>query len=104
MSPDERKRPVPSDRPSPDITECTDSTSYVQGLRRRRAASCRLPGGDPWRYGPPTSSGYPAAAAHLIGLGLTPAPHRQALEAMRRRGGRSLRAAKLIAERWDGAA
>jgi len=100
----ERKRPVPSDRPSPNNTQCSDSTSYVQGLRRRRAAAdglSVLPSGkaDPWTYEPPTS-GYEQAAEHLLELGLTPAPNLEGLRVMRNRGGHQRRAAETISERW----
>lgn len=104
MPPNERKRPVPSDRPSPDNTQCTDSTSYVQGLRRRRAASYRLPvlesgSADPWSY-ERSDAGYEEAAEHLLELGLTPAPNLDGLRVMRSRGGHQRRTADTITERW----
>jgi len=43
---------------------------------------------------------YAAAAAHLIGLGLTPAPNVDALRAMWRVGGYHRQTAEVIAERW----
>jgi hypothetical protein len=74
--------------------------------RNRRRASWRLPvldsgRSDPWWYPEPDERGYPAAAHHLIELGLTPAPHRDGLHLMWRRGGRSRQAAELIAQRWE---
>jgi hypothetical protein len=74
-------------------------------LRRRRAASRRLPvlesgNADPWHYEPPTA-GYEAAAAHLLGCGLLPAPNREGLRLMWSRGSHSRQAAELIAERWE---
>lgn len=88
-------------------------------LTRRRAASRRLPvldcgRSDPWHY--PTLSnpkhvsdlpsewgerGYAAAAHHLIELGLTPAPNRDGLRRMWRRGGCHRRAATLVAQAWE---
>ena len=81
--------------------------AYVAGLHRRRDAAQRLPAldqscrSDPWHYDPPEIGDYEAAAAHLLELGLTPAPNPEGLRVMRKRGGRHFRAAKLIAERWD---
>jgi hypothetical protein len=56
-----RKEPAPTDRPSPNHTECAESTSYVgptatvfprhDGLGHRRDAAVRLPGGDPMSPG-----------------------------------------------------
>jgi hypothetical protein len=74
-------------------------------LRIRRAASWRLPApcsgrSDPWWYPEPGERGYEDAAAHLLELGLTPAPNPAALRAMWMAGGQSRRAAEVIAERW----
>jgi hypothetical protein len=73
------------------------------GVRRR--ASWRLPvlqcgRSDPWWWPEMDERGFAAAANHLIELGLTPAPHRDGLRALRRQGGRSRQAAELIADRW----
>lgn len=103
MSPPERESRPGGNRAASSSATATDSSDIPCQLRRRRAESRRLPGGDPWRYEPPTE-GYEAAAQHLLELGLAPSLNCEALQAMRRRGGRSLRAAKLIAQRWDGAA
>jgi hypothetical protein len=85
-----------------------DDTAIARQLRNRRAASQRLPvldsrRADPWHYEPP-STGYEAAARHLLGHGLTPAPNRAALEVMRRCGGENRQLAAFIAERWGRAA
>jgi hypothetical protein len=103
-----RKRPAPTDRPSPNNTECVESTAYVCQIRARQAAARRLPilesgRSDPWHY-EPSEAGYEPAAQHLLELGLPPAPNSEALQAMRRRGGHSLRAAEIITEVWGGAA
>lgn len=76
------------------------STCYARSLRVRRSASYRLPGGDPWIYPAPTA-GYEAAIEHLLQLGLLPAPDRDALRQMYRRGGCQRQAATLVAERWE---
>ena len=78
-------------------------------LRRRRAASYRLPPlacgkSDPWWYEPPGERGYPEAALHLLAHGLLPSADRAGLVAMWKRGGHSRRAAELIAQAWDLAA
>jgi hypothetical protein len=83
----------------------TDNTHIARHLRARRAASWRLPQldcgrrSDPWWYEPP-SAGYEEAAAHLVGLMLTPAPNRVGLQRMWKRGGYQRRDAKLIVARW----
>jgi hypothetical protein len=73
-----------------------------KALRRRRAASQRLPGGDPWRYEPPVA-GYEDAAVHLLELGLTPGLCLPALRRMWRSGSESRRVAQTISERWEAA-
>jgi hypothetical protein len=75
-------------------------------LRARRAASYRLPvlecgRSDPWHYRPPGAAGYEDAALHLLELGLTPAPNRDGLMAIWRRGGHSRQAAEFIADAWE---
>jgi len=92
------------------LTNCdirgTDFTHIARHLRARRTASWRLPvhdcgrRSDPWWYEPPTA-GYEKAAAHLIELGLTPAPNRGGLHRMWRRGGYQRRDAELVAARWE---
>ena len=82
-----------------------DPTAIARQLRHRRGASYRLPvlesgRADPWFY-EPTSASYEAAATHLLECGLTPAPNREGLQAMRTRGAHHRQSAKLIAERWD---
>jgi hypothetical protein len=72
----------------------------VGQLRARRAASWRIPGGDPWFYEPP-AAGYELAAEHLIDHGLLPAPNLSAMRSMWRAGGQSQRTARFIAERWE---
>lgn len=79
-------------------------------LRARRAASWRLPvqdssrRADPWWYEPPGDRGYEEAAAHLLALGLTPAPNTAALRAMWKAGGQTRHAASIIVEAWGLAA
>ena len=84
------------------------AAEYIAGLRRRRAASRRLPvlddgHADPWCY-PPPQRGYEAAAAHLLAYGLTPAPNLDAMRRMWRCGGEARRIARAVAERWETAA
>jgi hypothetical protein len=74
-------------------------------MRARRAASQRLAAldsgrSDPWWYEPPGERGYDAAAAHLLELGLTPAPNLPALRAMWKAGPESRRVAQVLAELW----
>jgi hypothetical protein len=95
-------------------TATVDALDYIEGLRRRRAASYRLPvlesgRSDPWYYDPPAPSehatdGYCAAAAHLIGMGLLPAPDLGAMRLMWRRDSEQRRLSRYIAERWEVAA
>jgi len=101
MSPPEREKPAPpQSRPSPNDTNTAESTAYVRQLRLRRDAARRICGGDPWRW-EPVSTGYSQAVMHLIGLGLLPAPNRDALRTMHRAGGCYRRAATLVGERWE---
>ena len=98
---------------TPTQSECRSQSiatvrlSAVASLRRRRAASWRLPvldsgRSDPWYYGDgPELRGYEAAAHHLLGNGLTPAPNLPALRAMRSCGGAAQRAAEVIADAWE---
>lgn len=102
-SPPERKSRQPGKLAAPSTAADVEQTTP---LRRRRAASQRLPvlpcgRSDPWHYDPPTSPGYADAAHHLLGHGLLPAPNREGLHLMWRRGGHARRAAELIAERWE---
>lgn len=89
-------------------------TSYARGLRRRRAASRRLPvldsgRSDPWaahdagfsgNTEKPTLRGYAEAAHHLLAHDLTPAPNAPALRQMWKDGGDDRSAAQVIAEHW----
>jgi hypothetical protein len=82
-----------------------DGTAVARRLRLRRAASYRLPvlesaRSDPWHYDASGIGGYEAATAHLLEVGLTPAPDLDGLRVMRRRGGRHRRTAETITERW----
>lgn len=81
-------------------TNTGNGTAMLRHCVARRSASRRLPGGDPWRYDPPTR-GYEEAAAHLLGHGLTPAPDRVGLHRMWKCGGHQRIDAETIAERWD---
>lgn len=116
MSPPEREKRPPSEAPSRHFTDTAQSTKALvwvpctrpsapqdiaSQLRRRRAASCRLPGGDPWRYPEPGDRGYEDAAHHLLAHGLTPAPEPLALRAMWAAGGYRRDAAWTIADRWE---
>jgi hypothetical protein len=95
-------------------TNATDVTAIAVQLRRRRAASYRLPvldsgRADPWYYDRPepserTVEGYCAAATHLLALGLVPAPDLDAMRLMWRRDVEQRRLAQYIAERWEVAA
>ena len=103
MSPPRREKPaLPQSWPSLNSLDAI----RVQ-LRARRAASQRLPllecghRSDPWHYEPPGAFGYGPAVAHLLEQGLLPAPNRDGLREMWRRGGRSRQVAEFIAERWD---
>jgi hypothetical protein len=85
-------------------TLTANRTAIARGLRQRRCASWRLPvldcgRSDPWWYAP-SSAGYEDAAAHLLELGLTPAPNREGLHRMYNHGGQRRVDAELIAERW----
>ncbi len=88
------------------FTSTLDSADrdIVSQHRGRRAASRRLPvqesrRSDPWWYDPP-AAGYEDAVNHLLGQGLIPAPNREGLRAMWKRGGNSRASAELIAQRW----
>ena len=80
------------------------------GCYRRRAASRRLPvldsgRSDPWYYDPPAPSehaadGYYATAAHLISVGLLPAPDLGAMRIMWGRDAEQRNLARYISERW----
>ncbi len=108
----EGRAPHHQDRPSTNnnisshhTTNTAESTSYCRALRLRRAAAQRLSGldcgrSDPWWYQAPTA-GYEDAAAHLLELGLAPAPHPAAMQQMRQSGGESRRTAQVIAKRWE---
>ena len=96
-------------------TATVDPLEYIAGLRRRRAASRRLPvldhsgRADPWYYDRPAPSehetdGYCAAAAHLLAAGLLPAPDLGAMRIMWRRDTEQRNLARHIAERWEVAA
>lgn len=82
-------------------------TAYLVQLKRRREASRRLPvldsgRSDPWHYDDgPALRGYEAAARHLLGHGLMPAPNCVALQSMWRCGGVSRRVAEVIAAAWE---
>lgn len=85
----------------------TGCLHYIEGLRQRRAVTYRLPPldcghVDPFtcRHGPNPIDGYPEAAAHLLTLGLCPAPNLPALRAMWKQGGADLRNASLIVQAW----
>lgn len=95
----------------------TGCSQYIQQLRQRRAATCRLPvldcghHADPWtcRHDPVTLTdqdvdGYRDAAQHLLACGLTPAPDLIAMRVMWRRGGADRDLVRAIAERWETAA
>lgn len=91
------------------------TTSYLAGLRRRRAATadlrqlhcgCR----DPWtcrHYDAEPEiteqfiNGYRDAAKHLLAAGLTPAPNVRVMRAMWARGGDDQRLAMRVAEAWE---
>ncbi|OBB08921.1 hypothetical protein A5668_11945 [Mycolicibacterium fortuitum] len=89
----------------------------MAGLRRRRAATYRLPAldcghTDPWvcdcrndiEMTDQYVDGYRDAAEHLLSQGLTPAPNLPAMRAMWKRGGDDQRLAMRIAQLWETAA
>jgi hypothetical protein len=99
--PERESRPGDYSETASKSTARTDHDhTYVTALHRRRAASWRIVDGDPWRYEPPVG-GYGLAAAHLLELGLTPAPSLGCLRRMWNSGGRQRLDAEIIAERWD---
>lgn len=78
-----------------------NDTGIAREMRLRRAASRRLPGGDPWgRHEPIGERGYPEAVAHLLEVGLLPAVDREGLGVMWKRGGSSRQTAEFIADAW----
>lgn len=108
---------IKENRPAGNGAESTTGCSnYIEQLRRRRAATYRLPvldcgHADPWtcRHDPVTVTdqyvdGYRNAAEHLLANGLTPAPNLIAMRAMWRRGGTDRDLVRAIAERWEIAA
>lgn len=88
---------------------------YIAGIRRRRAATYRLPAldcghADPWTckcHDDTDEStgqyidGYRDAAQHLMVQGLTPAPNLPAMRGLWRRGGADRDLVRGIAERWE---
>jgi hypothetical protein len=95
-------------------TASSDVTGIAVQLRRRRAASYRLPvldsgHADPWFYddiepSERTADGYYAAAQHLIAAGFLPAPNIPAMRLMWRRDDEQRELVRYIAERWEVAA
>lgn len=91
---------------------------YIAGIRRRRAATYRLPvlncgHADPWTCKCHDNTdeatdqyidGYRDAAQHLLAQGLTPAPNLPAMRGMWKRGGDDQRLAVRIAQLWEVAA
>jgi hypothetical protein len=101
----EEPGPTPEAGPNRKLVDTTTNQVEFTGLRRRRAASWRLPvlesgRSDPWWYPEPGERGYAAASAYLLALGLTPAPNPPALRAMWLAGAESRRVAQVVAERW----
>lgn len=106
MSPPQRKSPAQGRAISTTPIANTDTTAYARRLRRRRAASWRLPvldsgRSDPWRYLGPGERGYEDAAGNLLDHGLTPAPNLLALRSMWKASTDSRRVAQVIGERWE---
>jgi hypothetical protein len=91
------------------------SQQYIAGLRRRRAATYRVPRlecgscADPWTcrcYDDPEPTprmvdAYRDAVQTISGAGMTPAAFVPEMRAMWRRGGEYRRLAQTIAERWQ---
>jgi hypothetical protein len=92
-------------------TNAPHGTAIAVQLRRRRAASYRLPvldcgRSDPWYYDDPEPSeraadGYYATARHLLAAGMLPAPNVPAMRLMWRRDVEQRELARYIAERWE---
>ena len=64
---------------------------------------CGCWGRDPLHACNPGVDGYEAAAAHLLSVGLTPAPNIPAMRVMWRHGGDGRRLARTISEFWEAA-
>jgi hypothetical protein len=100
-TPHHQGRPSTNTISSLHATNRVQDNAYARQLKLRRAASRRLPDGDPWRYNRPGVAGYADAAAHLIELGLCPAPNVPALRAMWKAGGDNRYRAEFIAKTWE---
>lgn len=108
-----KKGPGPESEAIPETTNghhTANVVEYMRGLKRRRAATWRLPPlpcghADPWtcahRDDPSDVQvdGYAAAVEHLNRLGLTAAPFLPELRRMWNRGDRRL--AVTVTERWE---
>jgi hypothetical protein len=91
----------------------TNGTEYIAGIRRRRAATYRLPRRDcgcvdPWTCrcddrGPSDRmvAAYEAAAETLLNEGFAPAPFLPEMRAMWSKSNRSREMVRTIASRWE---
>jgi hypothetical protein len=116
--PPEREEPGPTPETGAHLKKFADRTTnafkntsgqpealdLVAAAKRRRQASYRLPGGDPWRPYRGRAGGYPEAVQHLAALGLPAYPDVDELRAMYRAGGRNRLLAQRLAEYWQLAA
>ena len=117
--PPEREAPGPTPETGPHHKALADTTTNaskgntsgqpeafdpVAAARRRRQASYRLPGGDPWHPYRGRVGGYSEAVQHLAALKLPAYPDVDELRAMYRAGGRNRLLAQRLAQLWDFAA
>jgi hypothetical protein len=114
--PPEREKPGPTPGTGPNHKALADTNTNVSksktsgqpeafdtvaAARRRRQASYRLAGGDPWRRYRGRAGGYPQAVAHLADHGLCAYPEIEELRAMYRAGGQNGLLAQRIAQCWQ---
>ena len=103
---------TPSQTDVQEVDNHTNVAKYTAGLRRRRAASYRLPvlesgRRDPWYYdhpGQPSEkmvTAYRDAVLFVFDAGMTPAAFVPEMRALWRRGGDDQRLVRDICEHWE---